>query len=367
MIPPSTTITDEGRRLRRILLWVGAGIVGLNILVWFVSSFAAEGATAGPTGSSYVTTPRGSAALAGTLERLEVPVSRLRVPLDEVPLPPSDTLVVIDGEDTAYGPSEVEAITRFLTGGGHLLVAGRSQLVGLLLEDPPQWRAAGASEADLSLPEATSMPVALGGFGSLEARPADEAILVAGDGLVVGVRRAVGDGTLIWVADSHPFHNIALSDSAPAAVILTDPAGTVLFDEFRHGYQESGGVWSVIPPSWRTMLLLGAAALVFGLVAYGRRFGPPYDTQRRLPPGRQAYRDAVAGILQRAGSRRTAAQLLRDEVERRLARRGSVDETTALEAGLDPASVSAIFGEDDERNDLIALDRALATLTRQKG
>src|SRR5690606_41627142 len=72
----------------------------------------------------------------------------------------------------------------------------------------------------------------------------------------------------------------------------------------------------IFPPSWRTMLLLGAAPLVFGLVAYGRRFGPPYDTERRLPPDRQAYLDAVAGILQRSGSRRTAAQILREEIGR---------------------------------------------------
>ena len=43
MIPPSTTITDKGRRTRRTLLWLAAVVVGLNLLIWVVSRFATEG------------------------------------------------------------------------------------------------------------------------------------------------------------------------------------------------------------------------------------------------------------------------------------------------------------------------------------
>lgn len=368
MIPPSTTLTGEGRRLRRILLWAGAALVGLNLIVWLVSSFAAEGSTQGPDGSSFVTTPRGSAAIAGTLDRLGVPTARLRTPIDEAELRPSDTLAVVDVADGAYQPGEVAAIVDFVRDGGHLVVVGESTLVAALMDDPPRWRSAGAATASLEPPVGNGdLNVTLNGFGSLQPGPDDEPFLVAGDGTVVGTVRPVGAGNVLWVADSLPFQNRALAESAPAVVAMLDPAGTVYFDEYRHGYRESGGVWSVIPPQWRTALILGSLALVLSLIAYGRRFGPPYDTRRRLPPGREVYLEAVAGILQRSGQRATAAEVLRTEARSRLSNMSLPPEEAAEGMGLEPEEVTALFGEGSTPDDLVAADRALAKLSRQKG
>ena len=82
MIPPSTTLTDQGRRNRRTLLWLLGMLVAINVVVLVANSFTSGGAVAGPDGSSFVTTEAGSAAAAGMLERLGLDVTRSRLPLD---------------------------------------------------------------------------------------------------------------------------------------------------------------------------------------------------------------------------------------------------------------------------------------------
>lgn len=373
MIPPSTTITPEGRRVRRILLWLLALIVVLNLVVWAASRISGGGGVTGPIGSSYVTTRSGTAALEGTLGRLDHPTQQLRVPLDEVALDSDGTLMIIDVGSAEYAPAELNAIDRFLRAGGRLVVAGRAALVERLIEDAPNWRAAGRSEAEVVggfLGISLSDPVPLGRFGSLETGPEDVPFLVADDGTVIGTARRVGEGTFLWLADSFPLHNEGLADpeSAVTAVAMVDPFGAVGFDEYRHGYTDSGGVWSVIPSRWQMTLILAGIAAALALIGYGRRFGPPYDRQRRLPPGREAYLEAVTGMLVRSGDRQEALATIREEVRRRLEERadGESLRDAAAAVGLGSAELEAVIGDDDSDETLVAADRALATLTRER-
>lgn len=371
MIPPSTTITEEGRRTRRILFGLALLVVTLNVLLWVISRFSAEGGVTGPVGSSYVTTRSGAAALEGSLQRLGYSTERLRRPFDEVTFDPDGTLVISDVGAAEYTSSELNTVDAFLRDGGRVVVAGSADMVERLIDSAPAWRATGRRQATVVgelLDTAPADPVPLSAFGSLEIERDDEPFLIAQDGTVIGASREVGDGTFVWLADSFPLHNEGLADAAVTVVEMLDPFGPVMFDEYRHGYAQAGGVWAVIPGRWRLALILAGAAALVALIGYGRRFGPPYDIRRRLPPGREAYLEAVAGILARSGDRREALELIREEARRRLEERfGEADMVAAAEtASLTPDEIQAILDDDDSDETLVAADRALATLMREK-
>src|SRR5690606_3934128 len=104
---------------------------------------------------------------------------------------------------------------------------------------------------------------------------------------------------------------------------------------------------------------------LFRSVAYGRRFGPPYDLERRLPPGRETYLESVAGILSRAGAVSDSLEVLREEALRRLCERGD-PRAAAVAAGLEDADIEALFADDVSEESLVSVDRALAKLSREK-
>ena len=363
MIPPSTTLTEEGRRTRRTLLWVGGLVVLLNLVVWLGGLFSSGGAVTGPDGSSYVTTRAGTAALAGTLERLGYDVVRVRRPLDEATFDPTGTVVLADVGETDYTADELNRLEVMMQSGGRVVAVGRITAVARLLADPPVWRSEGAAAARPagSLDDASITDVPLSGFGSFEAAPGDRPLLVADDGRMVAIERIVGDGTFVWLADPLPVQNQGLGapDAAVAAVGMIDPNGPIYFDEFRHGFREEGGFWSLLPSRWRTVLTMMAVVGVLGLIAYGRRFGPPYDRHRRLPPGRELYLDSVAGILQRSGDTEAALESIRAQARQWFDRDGGG-------AGLDREAREALEGSDISEQTLMAADRGLATLTREK-
>lgn len=372
MIPPSTTITPEGKRLRRTLLWLAAGVVAVNLIVWVASSLTSGGAVSGPGGSSYVTTRSGSAALAGALDRLGVDVIRSRDTLDASDLRPDMTVVISDVGASSYSTAELNSLDAHLRGGGRIVVAGQASMIERLVAEAPGWRSSGANAAsptdDLDLAPASSVP--LSGFGSLEPTPSDVPILVGTDDTVVAIERPVGEGTLVWLGDSFPFHNegIGVPDAAVAAIALLSPEGPVLFDEYRHGFTDEGGLWSLLPSRWRLTLLLGGVVALLGLVAYGRRFGPPHDRQRRLPPGREMYLDAVSGMLARSQATSATLETIRREARRRLAERAphADPESAARGMGLEENEIQAVFAPGDDDETLVAADRALATLNREK-
>src|SRR5690606_16385928 len=344
MIPPSTTITEEGRRTRRALLWLAGLVVAVNLLAWGITRLTSGRGVDGPDGSSYVTTPDGAAAVEGLLDRLGVATVRIRRPLDEIELDPAGTLLALDVSSSPYTSSELEAIDEFMAAGGRLVVAGQAEFGERLFPDAPRWRTAGADSAqsvgDVAV---VGEEVRLGRFGSFEVTAADAPFLTDGN-TVIGVSRRVGRGTFVWIADSFPFHNggIGRGRNAVAVVGMIDPAGPVYFDEYRHGYRDDASLWDVIPSGWQTALLLGAVVVALALVAYGRRFGPPYDLERRLPPGRETYLESVAGILSRAGAVSDSLEVLREEALRRLSERGD-PRAAAVAAGLEDAEIEALF------------------------
>jgi hypothetical protein len=371
VIPPSTTITERGRRIRRTLVWLAVGVVVLNLVVVLSEAIFSDGRVSGPAGSSFVTTADGAAAFAGTLERIGTEVARLRTTLDEAELGPDDTLALLAVGESEYAPTEILALDEFVRNGGRLVIAGQAAVAAALLGDPPEWRSEGAGEAAVVGDAGDIETVALSGFGSLRPTDADEPLLVAEDGTTVAITRAIGSGVVVWVADAGPFSNavIGRADTAAALVGVVGNGRRVVFDELRHGYGEGGGLWQIIPPGWQVALVLGGITLVATLASYGRRFGPPQDQQRRLAPSRAAYLEAVGGIMARSGGVREAVSVIRDEALRILATRagpGGDLTAEARRAGLDGAEAAAVLGDADDDETLVAVDRALATLTEER-
>jgi len=370
VIPPSTTISHEGRRLRRILLWAGGLVVALNLVVFIVGSSSTGGSVSGPSGSSYATTPHGSAALAGTLERLGADVIRSRTSLDETALTSDMTLAAIEVGEAGYTATELNVLDAFVWDGGRLVVVGPTSLVDHLVTGASTWRTAGSNEAEFTRSSGVDT-VLLSTFGSFRRTSSDEPLLVGPDGEVVAVMRDVGRGTIVWVADGEPFRNrgIGRGDNGAAAVALLGSGRTVVFDEFRHGYVDEAGLWGTLPSPVRTTLLLGCVVALLAMISYGRRFGPPYDVTRRLGPSRGEYFRAMAGLLQRAGAVSDAVGVLRSEARRLLVRRGGegADLTpTASAAGLATSEIEAILGSGTTADDLLAVDHAIATLTKER-
>lgn len=369
-MPVSTTITERGRRTRRLLIWLGVAVVVLNLTVWGLSQLGPGGAVSGPDGSTYVTTGSGAAALEGMLERLDIPTARSRVTLDEATLASDASLVMIDVGDADFTTAELNSVDAFLRGGGRLVVAGRSAMPERLVEDAPRWRAAGSGTGTLSgdLVDTDTGELTLGGLGSLETGAADQVFLTGDGDLVVGTWRSVGEGTLIWLADSFPLHNqgIGVGDAAVVVVDLLGGGSPVLFDEYRHGYADGAGLWAALPPGWRVTLALAGVTTVLAVVAYGRRTVPIHEVERRLAPGRERYLDAVAGILSRSGSTEESLEVIRAEARHRLEGDGRDPRDTAKAAGLDVAEIDALLGDGSGHDTLLIADAALARLDRER-
>jgi hypothetical protein len=349
--------------MRRLLLAAAALVVVLNLIVWAGDLLGGGGAVSGPDGSSYVTTAGGTAALAGTLERLGYRVVRLRAPLDQASLDPDGTLVVAEVGGAAFSSAELNRMESLITSGGRVLMVGPTEAVDRLLEDPPRWVSSGVDSAVAvgPLERAVAGAVPLSGFGSLTGVGADTPLLVGAGDRVVAVQRSLGRGTFVWLADPFPLRNrgLGVGGAAPAAVGLIDPAGPIYFDEYRHGYREQGSVWSLLPGPWRTVLSLVGVVTLLGLTAYGRRFGSPHDRHRRLPPGREMYLESVAAILERSGDRAAALSSIR-------AAAGRLRPPGRRDRGLTEAEVAALTGDDTSAETLLAADRGLATLIRER-
>jgi hypothetical protein len=256
---------------------VGAAVAALVAVVVFLGG--GRPGPSGPPSSSYATTPDGLAAWAALLERAGHDVRRIRGPLDKHPIPQAQTVVLVDG--SLLPARERRALATFVRGGGRAVLAG---------------------------------PAAVDALGA--ALPSGRA----------PVRERRGRGELTLLGDAGPLRNRALGRGANAALALMlagAPARRVAFVESVHGYHEARGL-GALPSGLRWCLgLLGLAALV-GIVARGRRLGPPEAEADEPAPARRAHVDALAAALARTRDREQALPVA--------ARRAglSEDETLAL-------------------------------------
>lgn len=364
-------MTPEGRVIRTNILTGAAVVVVLVVALIVVAAFGDGEAVDGPDGSSFVTTPQGTAALFETLDTVGVDVGRLRSPITPDALSDVGTILAIDVGSSSYDPAEIQRLAGFVSSGGRLVVGGRPQpdLVEALLDTPPDWSAATVLNGVQTIGGGTVVSGRFGVFGPGPGIP----LVVSGDRRLA-VAHPIGEGVLVLVADAAVLSNATLDRAENAAFALGVVGdGPVLFDEFRHGFTEGGrtGLLAAAPDAWVAAGLLAIVAGTVALIVYGRRFGPPEPEGRDLVPSRERLIVAVGSTLRRTGSPVEATEPLRREAIERLRARASLP-ADAVEADLRAAAgrqlpddeVDALFTPTADT--VVTADRALARLVRNE-
>jgi hypothetical protein len=315
-------------------------VAGTLLVVGLIQSAGQPTPTDGPPGSSFATHGEGTAALVDLLEANGYEVVRERRPLREVPPPPGDTVVVINGSNLST--EDETAIAAHIAQGGRLVAMGSTRLQFVVDAAPAEFEVTQDPARGL-------LPVS--GFGELTrvdtrrvwSSPGSLLPVVGNsDGTLLGIE-SVEEGTVVAIADTGVVANegLANADNALLALLaIGEPTATVRFVEYIHGFTQPTGL-AALPTRWKQALLVLTLAGLVWLLARGRRFGPPEVASRGLAPPRSAYIDALASTLD--SSRDTEASAPLDAALRnRLAQRGTATPSpaamidTAIQAGADP-------------------------------
>ena len=345
---------------RRLL--VVSAAVALVLLALRLTLDSGQTGPRGPAGSSYATSPAGLGGYAELLQRAGHPVERVRFrPREAVPSA-GETAVLVDPD--VVSADDAAALRRFVTAGGRLIVADRNPETWIdgLLDRAPTWRSGGDATVRVLVPVAETSGVATistardGVFASA----GGTLPIVAGQAGVLAAVGVVGRGRVVLIADASPLANDLLGDADNAAfglAIAGAASRRVAFYEAVHGYGRGQG-FSALPRAWRMglgVLLLAGLALIW---ARGRRFGPPEQRERALPPARRRYPEAMAQVLVRASRDGTAAENVREAAAALARRRPGVltaDESAAIETPITSTGQALVAG------------RALARLQRKDG
>ncbi len=374
-------MTDRARRIRNRLVAAVAVLVLLNVALAAANELLPSGRIDGDAGSSFVTTPAGSAAWFELLRRTGLQPERLTSPMSDSDLDLSVTLVIADVW-YADGPS-VEAVRDFVRKGGRAVVATPEGWVGdvadALLDSRPAELASPLSSTFVP----TGSDLAVRGVSVVEsagvqvwaAAPESEQILVNDTGEALAVTYPLGEGTVVLVADSSVFSNEYLdeADNAAFAVAVLGDRPAV-FDEYSHGYIDDLVTEPLLPRSWRWTLYLLAAATVVFLIAAGRRLGPPERATRRLPPPRRWFIESLATTLGRTDLTE-ATEPLRLETLRRLLTKTGLGADASPEdimsagvaLGISGSDLQALLRPAENQEDAMAVARVISALSRRTG
>lgn len=354
----------------RAVLVVVAVVAAWNVLAAIGNRIAPE--PTGPAYSSYSTTPDGTAALAELLERNGRRVERLRGSLTDATLDPEATVFIL-GADRITS-QEAGVLKEFVDRGGRLVAGGPSPywIADTAGGEVPNWSSGGSETLRplVPAPEVRAVDrVEAEGNGTWE--PEGSGLpLLGGDTGPVLVARDKGEGRGLVLSDVSPLQNALLDerDNAALALGLAGPdREKVIFVEGVHGFGETRGL-AALPTDWKWALAgLGLAGLVL-MWAIGRRFGPPEDARRPLPPPRRRFVDAQALTLARTHNPAEAVEPVRSAARARLARRAALGpeagepqlRKAAEQLGLPPDEAEAIVGKSP---DVLAAGRALARLS----
>jgi hypothetical protein len=382
--PTSPATSRRGFRARwrafplaaRAAIVLLVAVVGVNLLLAGLESATGGPAPGGPTGSSLATGPRGLAAYRDLLGRFGTRVETVRGNLSEADLDRSKTLVVID--PSRFDEQEGKVLRQFVDGGGRLVAGGSVEnptaWLHSMLADPPRWRPSAGREARPvgSSPDVAGVSrVRTAGEGAWTSLEPDDVSLTESDGSVIVLVRQVGRGTVVLLADPSPIQNRLLdqADNALLALNLGGRTRPVVFAEGVHGYGRSRGLGR-IPTGWKVALGGLVLAALVGMVAKGRRLGPPEDDSRALPPPRRAYVDALATTLSRTNDPAQSLASLQATTRAGLARRAGLPADAGNDALADVArglgwpddEIQAMTGPLQTADEVLAAGRALARL-----
>jgi hypothetical protein len=288
--------------------------------------------------------------------------------------PPSDTSTKVFVPVDQLDSSRRDEVRDFAAAGGTVVVAGADALLhGLDPVGSPVSDVFGATDRSPACEELAEVDrVEHGAWAAMEVPP-DATSCFPADGddpaaWLVAVPR--GEGTIVAIGSASPFTNGALdvADNAVLAAALLGPAPgdeLVVIPRPEVGEGDTPLLELVPDGVWRA-LWLGLAAVVAGVWWRGRRLGHPVE--ERLPPVLPSAELArsVARLFQRSGDRGAAADRLRRDLRREVARSLGLPDTTPVERLAELVTARTAVDPDDARTALldgpVPDDRALTAL-----
>jgi hypothetical protein len=352
--------------------------VVVNIVLSLLDSSTRGADETAPQSSSLSTGRDGLAAYAELLRRNDHDTAAQRGEVTGTTLSSADTLVVLD--PVGFDRDEERAVRRFVERGGRLVAggAGATGLLAAVLDDPPAWSPTGIRNAE---PVGSAREVA--GLGSVRtadegswSAPGETTPVLAGESRTLATIADVVRGRVVALADPSPLQNrlLGTADNAGFGLAAAGEGRTVVFAEGAHGYGEASGL-GAIPGRWQIALVGLTLAALLGVVAAGRRLGPPEDAARPLPPPRREYVDAVADSLARTKRPAEALAPLQAAARARLARRAGLPPTASEEQlraaaarlGWSAAEADALFAPARTVDEVVTAGSALARANEGEG
>jgi hypothetical protein len=376
--PTAPTSTEPARTtpgVRRTWIAIAivvAGLIVVDVLARGLDRAVGGDQPGGAAGSSYATAPRGLAALGSLLAHYDHPVESDRGPVAQHPPPPVATAFVL--EPANLTADDAAALLEFVRAGGRLVIGGASPFYLRNLSDtPPRWYAAGATswtEIDPTLGDVREVEAT--GVGSWSAPGNGRALVGRADAALV-IEGHVGRGEIFFLADPSPLENafLASADNAALGLALAGDAGRpVVFPEGVHGYGKSRGL-AAIPDRWKIALLLVAVAALAFVWSRARRFGPPDQISRDLPPARAEYVQALSISLERTHDRVGALAPAQRSTRARIASRAGLGANASDDAfvqaargfGCSNEEIAALLAPVSDDASVLALGRAVARVS----
>jgi hypothetical protein len=345
-------------------------VVVVNVVLSVLDSSTRGADETAPRSSSLSTGRTGLAAYSELLRRNDRGTEALRGDLTDIALEPSETLVVLD--PVGLERDEADVIRRFVQRGGRLVAggAGASGLLDTLIDGAPTWSSVGIRLARSvgAAPEVAGVRSVRSAGGGSWSDPGATAAVLADSSRALATVADVGRGRVVALADPSPLQNrlLASADNAGFGLDAAGDGRAVRFAEGLHGYGGERGL-GAIPGRWQAALIGLALAALLGVVAAGRRLGPPEESGRTLLPPRREYVDALAGSLARTRRPVEALAPLQATARERLARQAGLPPAAAepdLRAaagrlGWSPAEIDALFAPPRTEADVIAAGNAL--------
>lgn len=316
-------------------------------------------------GSSQYSTPLGGKAYFTLLERLGAKPVRLSRATELLPEGTKALLLLTPSE--TLRPEEVEGLRDWVTRGGTLIACPRRGAgpvdplfsgFGLDLIEIPEPQPVDVPASLKPLDPRDPRPYTLSVRGGLRIRTRETEKLVATlardarGALAVVVPR--GEGRFVALSDPDLFSNAGISraDNVEFMVRLAERSadgGGIVFDEFHHGFKDGQSAFSVLwGSSFRPVMILAAIATFCGVIATGRRLGPPLTDhwERRRRPSE--FIDAFAALCRKRRAGAQALSLLLSEFRLHLQQSYGASTPEALErvaarAGLDPGAPAKLL------------------------
>ncbi len=314
-------LTGEDRRLLIITAVVFVLASGLAILL------SPGGKADEQFATSYSTVSEGTKAAYLLLQESGYHLERWQRSPEQLPTSGKSVLLLTDPTATP-DPSEVNALNRFVSNGGTLILAG--PLASIFTSSPPPVPLPMATESWETFPAITPSAQARGASSiklNASARwPSSSAgIPLYGDdrGPVV-MQFPIGKGQILWLVSSSLLSNAGLREADNLEFLLASVGSRenhVLWDEYFHGHRESAPIPAAVHSQvkWLTAQLAFLALAV--LLTFSRRSGPQRAPVAESRLSSLEFVSALGDLYERAGTVNVAVDIYYERFRNRLARR----------------------------------------------